>query len=304
MMQPQIFETPAGTLTVRNPVDEIPQMIALHRRCFPQMIESDEAWGEDQLRSHLEYFEEGQLVAELDGRIVGVASSLIVHLGHDPLRHHTYYGITDDGYFYNHDPQGDTLYGADVYVDPDCRGHGIGARSLYEARRDLCRRLNLRRILAGGRLWNYDELRRQTDTGGIRLAGPGRQDRRPGARLPAARRASSSAGSCRTTSATRAATTTPSLIEWLNPDYQVARRRRAQGARRLRPVPDAQDRRASTSSRARSATSSRRRARTTARSSCCSRSSSRCSCSVGARADGLAGGDPQAGGVHRRSSSS
>jgi predicted amidohydrolase len=28
---------------------------------------------------------------------------------------------------------------------------------LYEARRQLCRRLNKRRILAGGRLWNYDE---------------------------------------------------------------------------------------------------------------------------------------------------
>ena len=150
MIQPQVFETPAGPLTVRNPrADEIPQMIELHRRCFPQMIESDEAWGEDQIRSHLEYFEEGQLVAELDGRVVGVASSLIVDLGHDPLRHHTYYGITDDGYFFNHDPQGDTLYGADVYVDPNCRGQGIG-KILYEVRRDLCRRMNLR-CFKGGR---------------------------------------------------------------------------------------------------------------------------------------------------------
>ncbi|MCB0320298.1 MAG: hypothetical protein KDD60_05175, partial [Bdellovibrionales bacterium] len=39
-------------------------------------------------------------------------------------------------------------------VHPDFRGKGIGA-ALYEARRALCRRLNLRRILAGGRLWNY-----------------------------------------------------------------------------------------------------------------------------------------------------
>jgi predicted amidohydrolase len=29
--------------------------------------------------------------------------------------------------------------------------------ALYEARRELCRRFNLRRILAGGRLWNYSE---------------------------------------------------------------------------------------------------------------------------------------------------
>jgi predicted amidohydrolase len=64
--------------------------------------------------------------------------------------------MTDGGYFHNHDRQGDTLYGADVYVHPDYRGRGVGA-ALYEARRHLCRELNLRRILAGGRLWNYSE---------------------------------------------------------------------------------------------------------------------------------------------------
>jgi len=38
-----------------------------------------------------------------------------VNLGSEPLRHHTCAGITDSGYFTSHDPQGDTLYGADVY---------------------------------------------------------------------------------------------------------------------------------------------------------------------------------------------
>ncbi|MDE0834825.1 MAG: GNAT family N-acetyltransferase [Akkermansiaceae bacterium] len=95
------------------------------------------------------------MAIEREGRIVGVSSSLIVTLGRDPLRRHTYYGITDDGYFFNHDPQGDTLYGTEVYVAPEERGQGIGA-VLYALRRELCKRLNLRRILAGGRLWNYD----------------------------------------------------------------------------------------------------------------------------------------------------
>jgi len=70
------------------------------------------------------------------------------------LRNHTWTGITDSGYFNNHNPRADTLYGADVYVHPEARGKGVG-RALYDGRRQLCQRLNLRRILAGGRLWNY-----------------------------------------------------------------------------------------------------------------------------------------------------
>jgi GNAT superfamily N-acetyltransferase len=80
----------------------------------------------------------------------------VADLGPDPLRFHTWSGITDSGYFTNHNPQADTLYGADVYVHPESRGQGVGA-ALYEARRQLCQRLNKRRILAGGRLWNYSE---------------------------------------------------------------------------------------------------------------------------------------------------
>ena len=106
--------------------------------------------------SHQRIFPQGQLVAELDGQIVGAVASLIVDLGPDPLRLHTWPGITDSGYFTNHDSEADTLYGADVYVHPDARGQGVGA-ALYEARRNLCKRLNKRRILAGGRLWNYCE---------------------------------------------------------------------------------------------------------------------------------------------------
>jgi predicted amidohydrolase/GNAT superfamily N-acetyltransferase len=121
-----------------------------HQRVFPVV------WGDRHLVSHQRVFPQGQLVAELDGQIVGAVASLLVDLGPDPLRPHTWPGITDSGYFTNHDPEADTLYGADVYVHPDARGQGVGA-ALYEARRALCRRLNKRRILAGGRLWGYSE---------------------------------------------------------------------------------------------------------------------------------------------------
>ncbi len=135
---------------------DIPELVALNRASYPTLAEDNVVWGEGHLRSHLRVFPEGQLAAEVNGRLLGAASSLIVDLGHDPLRPHTWAGITDSGYFTNHEPRADTLYGADVYVHPDARGMGVGA-ALYEARRQLCRRLNKRRILAGGRLWNYDE---------------------------------------------------------------------------------------------------------------------------------------------------
>lgn len=135
---------------------DIETLIELNKKSFPFMSEENVVWTRSHLRTHQTIFPDGQIVAELDGKLVGAVASLIVNLGDNPYRPHTYAGMTDGGYFYNHDPRGDTLYGADVYVDPDCRGKGIGAK-LYEARRELCRRLNLKRILAGGRIHGYRE---------------------------------------------------------------------------------------------------------------------------------------------------
>jgi predicted amidohydrolase/GNAT superfamily N-acetyltransferase len=148
---------PKGKLTVeirQASRDDIPRLIELNRQSYPRLTQENVVWGEAHLLSHQRVFPQGQLVAEAGGRMVGAVSTLIVDLGRDPLRHHTWAGITDSGYFTNHDAAADTLYGADVYVHPKARGLGVGA-ALYEARRQLCRRLNKRRILAGGRLWNF-----------------------------------------------------------------------------------------------------------------------------------------------------
>ncbi len=157
-MEPFTFESSKGPIYIR-PIqhEDIPRLIEMNKKAFPLMAEENVVWSERQLKNHLRLFPEGQIAAEIDGKIVGAAASLIVSSGRDPYRAHTYAGITDGGYFHNHDSSGDTLYGADVYVDPEHQGKGIGA-ALYEARRRICKKLNLRRILAGGRLSSYGNL--------------------------------------------------------------------------------------------------------------------------------------------------
>jgi predicted amidohydrolase/GNAT superfamily N-acetyltransferase len=135
---------------------DIPALIQLNIAAYPVLADENVVWGAAHLESHLRIFPRGQFVAEVDGKIVGAAATLVVDMGPDPLRDHTWSGVTDSGYFNCHNLQGDTLYGADVYVHPKARGLGVGA-ALYEARRQLCKKLNKRRILAGGRLWNYKD---------------------------------------------------------------------------------------------------------------------------------------------------
>lgn len=106
-----------------------------------------------QLESRVRCFPEGQMVAVADGVIVGAASSLVVQWDNYGVAH-TWKSITGDGYFSTHDARGRTLYGADVAVFAAWHGAAV-ARSLLQARRRLCRKLNLRRIIATARLAGY-----------------------------------------------------------------------------------------------------------------------------------------------------
>ncbi|QNN20990.1 GNAT family N-acetyltransferase [Planctomycetales bacterium ZRK34] len=112
-------------------------------------------WGLDQLASHHRVFPEGQFVAvEPDtNQVLGMAASLIVAWS-DYDMSTNWREFTGHGYFTNHDPEGKTLYAAEVMVDPNTQGRGIG-KLIYKARRDLCRRFGLKRIRAGARLRHY-----------------------------------------------------------------------------------------------------------------------------------------------------
>jgi len=111
------------------------------------------AWKKDQYASQITRFPQGQIVIEDNGQLVAAALSMIF----DYARFgdvHTYAQITGDGYLTHHDPRGDTLYGVDIFVHPKYRGLRLGRR-LHDARKELCRNLNLRRFIAGGRIPGY-----------------------------------------------------------------------------------------------------------------------------------------------------
>lgn len=113
----------------------------------------DAYWKEGQLRSLIEKFPEGQVVIKVDGKIAGCALSIIVN--YDEFEnHHTYSEITGDYTFDTHTDKGDILYGIDVFIEPKYRGMRLGRR-LYDYRKELCEKLNLKGIAFGGRIPNY-----------------------------------------------------------------------------------------------------------------------------------------------------
>lgn len=138
------------SIRIRNTQpSDLPELIALQTRVYPDIP----PWSLTKLQKQLAIFPQGQIVAESENGLVGSASSLIV-LWDDWSESHDWNEITGAGTFDNHNPFGKTLYGAEVFVDPTLHGAGIG-HLLYEGRRTLCRAMNLRRIIACGRLPGY-----------------------------------------------------------------------------------------------------------------------------------------------------
>ena len=130
-------------------LDDYLRIAEIQSRCFPNM----RPWSREQFESHLRHFPEGQIAIEYGGVLVASSSSLLLDFGmYDGL--HTWAAITDSGMIRTHNPRGKTLYGMEVMVHPEFRGMKL-ARRLYEARKDLARRLNLMNIVLGGRIPGY-----------------------------------------------------------------------------------------------------------------------------------------------------
>ncbi|HEX6385422.1 MAG TPA: bifunctional GNAT family N-acetyltransferase/carbon-nitrogen hydrolase family protein [Anaerolineae bacterium] len=136
--------------------EDIPAIVACHKAAYPDYPEEGGHYDERSYELQLAAFPEGQYLAEVDGRVVGYATALIVQLD-DDIHVYRYPEITGAGTFSTHTPSGDTLYGADIAIHPDYRGLGIAGR-LYDQRKKLLKRYNLRRMVAYGRLPGYSNM--------------------------------------------------------------------------------------------------------------------------------------------------
>ena len=147
-------------VTVRSlQIEDYSQLSQSFRRTYTDG--SDEFWSREQIQKLIDIFPEGQIVTEVDKKIVGCALSMIVD--YDKVKNdHTYDSLTGHETFDTHNPKGNILYGIEVFIHPDYRGLRL-ARRMYEYRKELCETLNLKAIMFGGRIPNYhkysDELR-------------------------------------------------------------------------------------------------------------------------------------------------
>ncbi|ADY51658.1 Nitrilase/cyanide hydratase and apolipoprotein N-acyltransferase [Pseudopedobacter saltans DSM 12145] len=112
-----------------------------------------ETWTRKNIVDLIDIFPEGQLCVELNGHVVACALAIILNSKNTNI-YDKYYSIIDNGRFTKHDIEGDVLYGIEVFVHPKYRELRLGRR-LYDARKELCEEMNLKSIVAGGRIPNY-----------------------------------------------------------------------------------------------------------------------------------------------------
>lgn len=132
-------------------LDDYDELSTAMQNAYPDI--EDNVWAKRNIQKLTSIFPEGQLCITVDGKLVAAALSIVVQyeiFGDQ----HTYDEITGQESFNTHSNIGNTLYGIEVFVDPEYRTLRLGRR-LYDARKELCEIKNLKSIIIGGRIPNY-----------------------------------------------------------------------------------------------------------------------------------------------------
>lgn len=132
-------------------LEEYEDFATAMRASYPEW--SGALWRKETIARLITLFPEGQLGVFVNGKLAGCALSIIVDMDKIGLDHN-YNEITGNYSFNTHDPKGNVLYGIEIFIHPEHRGMRLGRR-LYDARKELCERLDLRSVMFGGRIPNY-----------------------------------------------------------------------------------------------------------------------------------------------------
>jgi GNAT superfamily N-acetyltransferase len=131
------------------------QMEFVQITCFPT-LSADEILNKKHFANHIKVFQEGQLVVEKDGKIVGSASTLRCFF---PEHDHTFMESCDNLWITNaHFEDGDWMYGLDMGVLPEYRGLGL-SKEMYKARMQVCIELGLKGQIIAGMVPGYGKVK-------------------------------------------------------------------------------------------------------------------------------------------------
>lgn len=141
---------------VQSTMEYVDALAELQQIIFPTLT-PEEWFTAPMYRSHILIFPEGQIcaLAHTDGGVVLAGATTTFRTSRsfeDEVPY--YFEVIGQGYLTTHEPDGEWLYGVDVGVHPTYRRLGIGTL-LYDARKALVRRLNLRGEVVAGLLPGY-----------------------------------------------------------------------------------------------------------------------------------------------------
>ncbi len=126
-------------------------VMAVEQAAWPEELQASRA----KFEKRFDLFPEGFVVAEKDGKIVGVSTAEITN--YEASVHKTWDEITDNGMIEGtHNPTGEGLYVVSVGVSPDAQGDGVGGK-LVQAQKELTERLGLKYLYLGARMPGYNE---------------------------------------------------------------------------------------------------------------------------------------------------